>query len=560
LSKRSWCFILAILFPLSALLPWIVLDQSYLGSDPGEYLLNSVQIFSKWKHDGWHSGVQALYLLRMRKEVLLPVFGALSMGLTGGSILWAARVCELFFYTFFLCFTFLNFEFVLPSAESALATAFLGLLPWCTFSSHYFGAEIPVLASCTAAVYWLIRCRDLDSARSARWLGFCSGLGSCFHPVSVPLFLTVPILSWVWIGVRERRLRTRDLAVWALALLPFPLVLLLHHQAALLTQLLILCLPAIAVFLLRARLGLNRVFSQALLVGYLIMALWYAPFMDSLYDWIFQSSYSEFAKSVSSTIVGFQLPGRFLLWLCGIPMILVAVAAGFGFSHRSLNERSRQYLWMLLATVVLPLVVGATTHDRSVRYYYASAALLFSGMLFFALSRAGISAFRKKISLRIVAAAVALCWIWNLQTIFIPEYTPRLLPNEGFQEFFFSMSPVDRSPVQDTLDALETQIPKGPQGIMLYKQMPAALMHYLGDETALCLAAQDRGYDWEFEHCLESQRPTDEALVGVETAEEPRFMRALSLVLPGWFVTERLRFSPPGFDGIILILRKTPKS
>lgn len=549
--RRATYFLLALLVPLSALIPWILLDKNYMSSDPGEYVLNALQIFSKWKHQGWHDGISAIYLLRMRKQVLLPVFGALALGLTGGNILWANRLCDAAFFTLFLSFAFLGFEMILPPAESALATAFLGLLPWCAFSAHYFGLEIPVLACCAAGLFWLARCFDMKSPKAAGWFGFFLGIGSCLHPVTVPLFFLVPVVAWVAKGFREKTVRFWDVALWIAAISPFLIIFLLQLKLPLIVQALFLCGPTVILLFSGKRFGLNRAFSRAMGVGILIPAIWFAPVLGLLFDWVFQSTYSNSAKTLSASPVGIELIERYLVWLGGIPLGIVALAAALRISKRSWKFRGGIYLWTGISTVVFPLIVGCTTHDRSIRYYYASSALLFFILCGFALRPGAV---RGKVGRALVAISVLFCWLWSFQTILFPRSAIKLLPDERLQEFFQPVTPVARAPVQSVLDTLATNLSPGAHGISIYKQMPEGFVTYLGDDTSLCLAAHDRGLEWEFDGCV-SGRKDDLALVGLAAGTESPFLRLMEMVLPGWVLQNQYRFSQPGMEGTLLVLK-----
>lgn len=541
---------MAITVPLSALLPWTLLDKTLPASDPAQYLETSYKIYDLWNKQGFRSALPAFYFLRGWKPTLYLVFGALSLKLTSGDVLWAIRLCNIGFYVLFLTYLFLGFELFLSASASALATILLGLLPWCTFSAHYYGLEIPVLATIVAALYWLFRAWDLSSARNARWFGFFLGMGLCFRPPDVLLFFFLPILFWAARNIWNKRLKRVDLVTWSIAALPFVFLFFRHEPGELLSHLALSVIPALCLFAARKRLGLNSNFGQAFLVAYLLMTLWYAPFLDQLYKWIYEAGFSPAAQLAHTEFAGFELVGRFLYWLCGIPMLVLAAAAILGYTR----DR-RTALLMILATASVSLVAASFSHDVVIRNHYGSAILLHAGALVFALSAK--TRFRGVLS-GIVACLAASLWIWNLGSVFAPESTPRLLPDDPTKEYFYPFSPQERDPSAFTLDVLARNLPQRPLNIVIFPLFPPELMGYLQVPEYLSIAAQQRGLSWQFTMSPAADPSTDLVLFAVDRASEARFAPMVLDKLPDWSVSEEFAWPAErrDIDVVVKVLKR----
>lgn len=584
LTLRAWHFFLALFFPLSALVPFICLDNSYPLSDASEYFSGAYDIYTRWKHDGWIAGVQSLYTLRIHKQVLLPAFGSLVLALTGGDILWTIRICNLLFFTVFLIFTFLAFELILSSAESAIATALLGLLPWCSFSAHYLGAEMPVLACCAGAFYWLIRCKDMDSVRAASWFGIFLGLGTCFHVASTPLFFLVPIGIWIAMNLRHGRLRVFDVfagisalsfvflipwliysvlkkktnqsnpALWS-CLLILALCYALRAAHPDVAALLFFCTPALVVRMLRRPLELNPSFTQAAWISAMIVFGWYAPYLHDVVHWVSSSSYTGHANLMAG-MSHFYMPGRFILWLGGVPLLLVAVAFTVGVFRKRFSQSERFYIWAALASVAFPVLVGATTADYSLRYYFACALILYSIGIYFALSKS-------KVSRGMVAGIAALCWAWNIAVIFIPEYAPRILPEVPLQEFFYPRTPIEEDLMGKMLDSLATVIPPEKQKVTVIQIISMDLMYYFIHPYRFGYMARERGMEWDQDLTTTPDPSSNYAfLVMKNDPHEDVFLQIVKETLPkGWELYRSWPISGlimyQGFEGKLLLYKKT---
>ena len=113
IGPRMRFMALAILAPLSVLVPWMLLDHTLPVSDASLHLGTAYKIWATWQTQGPTAGLSAVYNLREFKPVLYVAFGALGMALTGGRALWSLFLCNLSFYVLFLSYLFLIFEMVL---------------------------------------------------------------------------------------------------------------------------------------------------------------------------------------------------------------------------------------------------------------------------------------------------------------------------------------------------------------------------------------------------------------------------------------------------------------
>ena len=135
----------------------------------------------------------------------------------------------------------------------------------------------------------MIRSWSLSDFKAARRLGFFWGLGLCFRPADVLFFFFVPVLSWVAESLRSAKLAKKDLFVWSAAVTPFVYFFFQGKNGAAFETVVISCLPALLLFGFRKKIGLNSAFSQAILIAFVSMTLWYAPAMGDLYQWIAMS-------------------------------------------------------------------------------------------------------------------------------------------------------------------------------------------------------------------------------------------------------------------------------
>lgn len=538
LSRRNLCLLLAIVFPLSALIPWICLDHSLPASDAAQFFEASFKVFQLWSKQGFWAALPAFYLLRGWKPVLLLPIGAINLIFAGGDVLWAIRFGNIEFYTLFLVFSFLTFEIFMDPVESAFATGLVGVLPWCLFSAHYFGLEIPVLACTVAAFYWLVRSWDFSSVRAARWMGFFLGLGLCFRPPDVLLFFFCPVALWIWSGLRTQKLKLIDGPVWLVGVSPFLLLFFLPQQSSPLLVLSLLCLPATAIYIFRSRLKLNSVFAQAVFVSYLIMALWYAPFLDQLRSWIFEAGFSPAAAHAHADLAGFELLERFLMWLCGAPMVPLLVAAGIGYwGETKAGFVSKKWIYALVASAGFSLVAGAFSHDVVIRNHYPAAVLLFGGISWMALSP---KPFGKQFRWLLVCSTVGLCWVWNFYTIYLPGDAPRLLPNDPTKEYFYPFTPQEHDPSTRTLDFLAAHLPHRALKVTIFPLFPPEMMSYFQVPEYLSVGSQQRGYEWSFAMTDKPGPSTDLVLVIVDPQNDARFGAMVAGALPDWTVESEI--------------------
>ena len=227
-------------------------------------------------------------------------------------------------------------------------------------------------------------------------------------------------------------------------------------------------------------------------------------------------------------LAGPELAGRFGYWLLGWIFIPVFVAGAIGYSIKS-----RKVVLLSTLTAAIPLVIGAFSHDASLRYHYASAILLFGVASYLALSPAGP---RKKLRVGVITAVAAFCWLWNIGTIFFPEYTPQLLPVDPLKEFFYPISPQERNPAEYAVDVLADHLPRRPLQAMIYPFFPPELMLYFEVPDYLSAAAQARGLDWKF-GMGETPVPATDAVILIMSKNDSVNYEKVLQSLPAWKVT-----------------------
>lgn len=509
MRKRAWAIFCALLIPLIPFAAWVLLNHQYPISDASEVALISNKIFGVWDKGSFWDTVKACYFVRDDlKPVLYPALVSPIFILMSGDVLWSVRICCILTYAVYLLVCFLGFEMVLPAAESALATILMGLMPWSVSSAHFYNIEIPSLTMNLAALYWLWKARNLEDRKPALALGFSFGVSLCMRPAEAINFFIMPMLLLFAFAIRAGKMRARDALLWIAALAPFVVVFAREHAtwtdspltvgAPLVWRILLLLGPAVLLFFFRKKIGLNSAFAHAAVTVIALITLWYAPAMNRLHFWILAGTYSDVAVSMDPTRAGFwvfPLVGRWLLGLPFIPLVLLAIPA-FVFG---IPKRYSAVLKMVVPCVLLPLIVGMSAHNHTVRYYYSSVWLLEASILFLVLSPE-VPLRKWRASLTAVCAASLLAW--GLWTVF---GTPLELDmvNSADGELYYRKAPLRfQDPTFEWTDKLTRLYPDESTKVGIYT--PGIPMH--GESSRLEfgvfrteMIANELGFDWKFD-------------------------------------------------------------
>ena len=512
--KKSFYFALlaALLLPLSFSLIWGVMNHAYPGADPGFYFIPSQRIFYAFNH-GWLEGLKSVYFDRLEfappKPVLLPAVGSLFLGLTGGDALWTVRLTGLLFFVIFLGFTFLGFNLFLTVWESAFATALLGLVPSFIHSSRFFGSELPGLSLSVAALYWLwlTWVAPMESSRKyARRFGIVFGLGLCFRPTELLTLLFLPIMAWVATGLRECRVRVRDVLVCVAALIP--LIALLSTCSTLKQdrfgietafRLIMICGSALLARSLRKPLKLEPALNSAFTWSYLIFGLWYAPYLNALFTWIFGAAFGPLtvAARAAYNISGWRVFANIWSQLGGIPLLCIFLAGLVSVVASPPDRRILRISMLGLGAILFPTFIGLMTLNPSDRYYLGSVYLLcFMGLAFALTSKE--KKFRT-LSHLAVGAAVAYSLVWNVQAIAFPRSAAVISVNPHDDYLSGNPGPTpDRAPQLDLINGLKRFIPSASSSIgMMRLRFPDGAFGC--GFPGLTIAARDSGLDWGFQ-------------------------------------------------------------
>lgn len=498
LRRQSIAFLLSLVLPLSVCLAWGLKNHAYPNSDPVGYFFPAQKIYLSHP-SGPLQWLRALYLERdTPKPVILPVAGAMALLLSGGKVLAAVRLSGALFLTMLLFFSFLGFNLVLPTAQSVLATSLIGILPWCVHSARFFDIEIAGLAFSAAALYWLVRSWNLSSRKSAWMLGSFLGVGLCLRPTDILLFLFAPLAFWMARNLRDGKLRFRDVLVAGVIILPFLFFFFgspIRGPVGVVT----LCLPCVALFLARKKIGPNSPFLITVSTSYLMMSLWYFPYMRELHFWMVDCGYGANAQHARLihpiSRLGFLF--TFLKELGGFPLLLFGLASVIPLAKPS-NSRPP---WRALAVgcfgIFTPILIGAITANPSTRYYYPSAFLLNFLLIAYALNPS--SRLRWVRGLLIVVAFIC-CLTWNVQATWFPGLAHPLSDNPVNDYRMTQTSPLlDSDPNKRFLDVLQTAVASA-QAISspVSFSLPRGVSFESINEETLFVVAREMGVGWNF--------------------------------------------------------------
>ena len=494
-----------------ACLVWGFRNFQYPVADPADFMAATQKIYYGAKTGGILGFLHNIYMTRVGyKPVLFPAIGSLVMLLSGGSALWTIRIHGALYLLLLLFFSFLSFEIVLPLAETAVATLAVGMIPWCIHGSRFYAMETPALALTVAAGYFLYRFRKADSVSSARWLGWVFGICLCIRPTEILSFYFAPILVWLAWNLKERRLRVRDVLVNVAVTIPFVVAVLAISRGVYfpntegvrtLERLTWLIGPAGLVFLFRKRIGLSSPLNTVVSISYVLAAVWYAPFIQVLYQWFFDASFSPVVKKLWDEAGVSHFQNFITAWvdLGGLPLLLAGVGGLIGILPVLCEKKLHFWLLLITVTVLFPTIVGSRTYNVGSRYYYASAFLAYGAAIVFALRRAGSVIWLRRC---LVLASLFICLSWSWHSTLNPGLAMPLSlnPKDGYLAFQTDPAGPSREIIA-MVEGLHRVFP-GPRlkvGMLRLQWREDQTHFFEQDFTQLMIGARDQGLDWDFD-------------------------------------------------------------
>jgi hypothetical protein len=338
-SVQKMAVILLLSIPILIAISWYALNLGYPRTDEGDYFITAQQIHHSFTHKDFISGIKDLYLNRGWKPVFHPLWALPGLMLTQGKVLPSVAAPMLIFFALYLSFCFLILKKYMPPLNAALGTFILSMTVWVVDSYISFNSKLPIMVFLLLTFYLFLRITEGANFKFIYLFSLAWALAAWQRPVESLLYMAVP-LFYIFYELYRRKTLPK------------------HARSILI---------GIAIF------------------GTLTF-VWYGPFIDTLYDWIFASSYGRTSR------LGFcEDPGylgfwwKFLRDIGGVAALIVSMCA-LASSTRILTPK---FLVLSMGTALLPVFLGSLTHNCDIRYYFLSGAILFMLGFIYALNPKG---------------------------------------------------------------------------------------------------------------------------------------------------------------------------
>lgn len=155
LKAASFLFCLGI--PLFILFAWHAENTLLPNDDAADFYLTTQKIFLKFENEGWVDGIIASYTHRGWRPIVYPSVGVPFILMADGDIKLTVGLTLGFVYAVFLGYTFFLICEFLPPGRAVLGTLAVGLNQWVANITHYYLAEILLLACSMSMLYHLKR-------------------------------------------------------------------------------------------------------------------------------------------------------------------------------------------------------------------------------------------------------------------------------------------------------------------------------------------------------------------------------------------------------------------
>ena len=313
---------LAVLPSLFLHLYFLFINREYPKWDPSEYLLTA---FQAYETRGFISKIETIYTVRGWRPLLTPAWDWIMLELSGGRVILAEKLgVGILYFCFCIYLVFLLRKF-LSGLSLLVAILFITTLPWLFMAFLQLFSEPPFLVCLLASATHFAYSRGLRSLPHSLAGGLFLGLASCFRPLETLLLLA----SFLFFFVSQRRAYT-----W------------LNWSG-------------------------NLKFSS--LVAFTIPVIWFAPFSAELMEWVISCTFGKvaltFAKEDNATF-----RSHLFYLLPQVPGIFVLALAVLACAGKHAVNRGNSLALLLCAFA--PVLVGAATLNRDLRYFYAPGLFL----------------------------------------------------------------------------------------------------------------------------------------------------------------------------------------
>ncbi|MGZ3727105.1 MAG: hypothetical protein ACXWQQ_15000 [Pseudobdellovibrio sp.] len=378
--KKIVLWFFSILLPLSFLIYWKAENKIYPTNDESFYFNLTQELYTNFQIHDFPTALKELYFHKHWKPILHPVIGVGFLFLSQGDSRLAINLFDTCFYLLLLSICYLYLARYVPPLGTAVGTILIGFIPWVFGTTTNFNSEIAFLASVAAFFYFS---HDLSGFKDTKKLllsAFCLSLMACLRPIESGLLFSLPILSFVILSIKDKKINYIDLVPLALWIAIFAGVIIppyfvyksdWSHNTAFLID--ICCLLLFLGILNLGKLYLNRGFQIFFGIVFCIVIIWYASGAKELFDWIIMANFDTMAKETGHRY-GRPLSEFIYFYLTKFGLIPLGLAV-LGILNWKTNIKSYcnfKNLFFLCSLFLLPLTAGALSYNGDVRYYYGA--------------------------------------------------------------------------------------------------------------------------------------------------------------------------------------------
>jgi len=488
---------------------WQIQNQSYYPTDYLRYIRVVMDGYRvAIEQNSIFSGLATSHRILMggnRGQTLVHVlWGYPFVLLAKGNILRAIALHNGVCFFIFLTYTYMISSEFLSFPKSALATVFIGTVPYIFSVTHTFMSELPFLMTTLASLYHLMRSGFFSDRKHSLLAGIWLGLSLCVRPIETLLMFLLPVIGCVAFGLRKRAISIND-CFFGVLLSGVAMCFLLssvHFEGLFgfsefmrkVFPVLFLC--AVAMYF-RKRLRLSLPFTWALVACVSIVSAWQIPLAHTFWHWIWVASFGDSVQEFP--VNGTTLLVRIAYQLMGAPFLFLFLVGCFClFSAFKRGLKISPYVWLPGLTAT-SMVASMVSRNPDIRYHFSAVCVLFLVLVIVALSE-NLS-FAKARTTLVFAICAYQCA--GTAGITLDVLNPRLINRFFSSNYFVLVTPPGREVVQGPLlDGLQGLFPKNrPLRIAIVQPWDIGPGAYIfnTEPDALMLLATTRGLNWSIE-------------------------------------------------------------
>jgi hypothetical protein len=375
--------IVTIILSILPVAVWLYYDATFPGTDAGDYLVATHNIYRKFVYEGIVSGLEEWFTHRGWRPILFPQLGVPFLLLSGGNLLAGKAI---FILTTLGLVSFLLFKIsrqCVSQREASVITIFLTSSPAIFGYSVQYLSEISLCLFLLLSFLWMLRLDPLDRTSTIA-LGFSVGLALLVRPIEGALYLIPMGVCYAASLERSYHLGAR---FWISTLVMF-LLLGLYLAQPIWGDVVPFGGTAVAfstvltgtqVFLFRKRVD-RRNLSICFGLIFLLCFYFFGPYMRSTYEWIYDTTFGELAKNTGNRKDGSVLKSlKFIMTTHGSYPLAGILVISLGLMVRNRFQAFKQVQLpslAILSSFLFPILIGLTTFNGDPRYYTPGFLLL----------------------------------------------------------------------------------------------------------------------------------------------------------------------------------------